>query len=360
VTGLRRMLESEATPVERWLLDSARDDVPPANGANRLLLGLGVGASAASVAGAASLAKAAAHAAVAGPAAATTGALGVAEAAATGSVAAAASGGTTAAASSITAKAFALLGAKWLGAGVVAGAVATGALRTTVAADPSESTTTFVQPSSLSATKSGEQETRTVARRLPKVLHTWAESTQPNEQGRGAAATARADAEDPGDLGVRSVPSGSVSDALSEGPASIAQEVAVVDQARTSLRSGDVRGAMTALATHDREYGAGALGPEAGRLRCETLLVSGKRSAAALCARQYLAAHPTSPHASSMRSLVARIEGPKNPKPMQNTASFAPAAGAPVSAPPSSSASTPPAQPNVDPGTANVAAFPDG
>ena len=365
MTGLRRMVESEATPVERWLLDSAQDDVPPTGGAHRLLVGLGVGASAASIAGSASLAEAATHTAVATGTTATAGTLGVAEAAATGTLAAAAggataaAGGATATAGSVTAKVFAVAGAKWLGAGVVAGAIATGAIRTAVTVTPNESTTISVHSSSLSATESGEHRTRRVATGLPSVLPTQADSTQPKKQGRGAAATARADAEDTGGLGVRSVPSESASDAPAEGPASIAAEVAVVDQARSSLRSGDVHGAMTALAAHDREYGGGALNLEAGRLQCEALLAAGKRSAAAACARQYVATYPKSPHAASMRALVARVDGPTPSKPAPSTASFEAQAVVPVSAPPPSARSTGPVPPSVDPGTPSAAAFPD-
>lgn len=363
MTGFRRMVESETTPVERWLLDSAVDDVPPADGARRLLLGLGVGASAASVAAAASMAHAAVGSGLANGSA-VVGAAGVAEVAAAGAAvagtAAAGATGGAAAGTLVAAKAFAVLGAKWLGAGVVAGALATGTLRTTVATDPTEPIASVGRVNSPSATESGERGTRGVTSGSSHELGSDSASIPTGEQGRGAAAgTARADAEGTGDLGVRSVPSGSPG----ADPASIAGEVAVVDQARSSLRSGDVHGAISALATHDREFGDGALSPEASRLRCETLMASGKRALAASCARSHLASYPASPHGSSMRSLLARVEGHAQGA---ASASFEVERPAPVqdavhpSAAPAVAPSPAVAPQSVGERSPSVAAFPDG
>lgn len=104
VTGLCRMLDEGASPVERWLLESAEQDVPPEDGPRTLIRTLGVGTS---------LARA--------DAPGTNG-----TAAHAGLKAVAGSGGVERA---VTSKGLLVMGAKWLGAGLVAGALATGALR---------------------------------------------------------------------------------------------------------------------------------------------------------------------------------------------------------------------------------------
>jgi RNA polymerase sigma-70 factor (ECF subfamily) len=103
-TGLYRMLDEGASPIERWLLESAEQDVPPEDGPRTLIRTLGVDSSLACV-NTPSTSGMASHAGVR----AVTGSGGVARA--------------------VASKSLLVIGAKWLGAGLLAGALMAGALR---------------------------------------------------------------------------------------------------------------------------------------------------------------------------------------------------------------------------------------
>jgi hypothetical protein len=89
------------------------------------------------------------------------------------------------------------------------------------------------------------------------------------------------------------------------GPPSLTEEIAAVDAARVALAAGDTSGALRALDDHDRKFPGGVLGPEATVVRIEALSLRGDHAAAVRLANAFLAAHPQSPHAQHLRSLLA-------------------------------------------------------
>jgi hypothetical protein len=86
---------------------------------------------------------------------------------------------------------------------------------------------------------------------------------------------------------------------------SLADEVAALDVARVALASGNAAAALRALDDHDRRFPGGALGPEATVMRIEALALRGDRASAARLGRAFLDAHPRSPHASRIRTLLS-------------------------------------------------------
>jgi hypothetical protein len=94
-----------------------------------------------------------------------------------------------------------------------------------------------------------------------------------------------------------------------QGASALAEEVQILDGAREALVGSDPAAALAALERHHRRFGGGALGPEATVLRIEALLQNGDRAGAARLAREFLAAHPGSPHASRVRSLLPPAGG---------------------------------------------------
>jgi hypothetical protein len=84
----------------------------------------------------------------------------------------------------------------------------------------------------------------------------------------------------------------------------LAEEVRLVEQARSALRAGDVGAARAALEEHGRQFPRGALSDEVAVLRIDILERSGDRAGAERAARAYLAAHPTSPHAPRLRDFL--------------------------------------------------------
>jgi outer membrane protein assembly factor BamD (BamD/ComL family) len=82
--------------------------------------------------------------------------------------------------------------------------------------------------------------------------------------------------------------------------------VAALDSARDALRGGDARDALARLEDFDRRFPHGVLAQEAEALRIETLAKQGEDDVARALAERFLRDHPTSPHASRMRLLLAR------------------------------------------------------
>jgi hypothetical protein len=96
----------------------------------------------------------------------------------------------------------------------------------------------------------------------------------------------------------------------------LAQEVASLDSAREALSTGDSGKAIEALDRHEKQFKSGALSPEVEVLRMEALLQRGDRAGAAGAANAFLAAHPTSPHANRVRSILAQAtSGPSSAAP---------------------------------------------
>ena len=90
----------------------------------------------------------------------------------------------------------------------------------------------------------------------------------------------------------------------------LAEQVATLDRARTALASGDGATALREIAACEARYPRGALVEEAEVLRIEALLAEGDRAAAARLGARFLSAHPKSPHAVHVRSLVAPAAEP--------------------------------------------------
>lgn len=84
---------------------------------------------------------------------------------------------------------------------------------------------------------------------------------------------------------------------------SLAAEVTAIDAARTALRNGDVAGCLNALDHYQHDFPHGLLGQEANVLRIEAML-RGNRPGARAAAERFLAANPSSPYATRIRSLL--------------------------------------------------------
>lgn len=87
----------------------------------------------------------------------------------------------------------------------------------------------------------------------------------------------------------------------------LAAEIAAIDAARAALASGDGAQALARLDAHDAAFGGGALSQEALVLRIQALVKLGRRSEAAALGRAFVAAHPTSTHATRLRALLPEI-----------------------------------------------------
>ena len=89
---------------------------------------------------------------------------------------------------------------------------------------------------------------------------------------------------------------------------SLADEVAALDEARRTLSRGDANGALAALDGYNRTFPRGVLRETASVLRVEALARSGNRAAAVALAQRLLRAHPKSPYAVKLRSLVPEVD----------------------------------------------------
>jgi Outer membrane lipoprotein len=89
----------------------------------------------------------------------------------------------------------------------------------------------------------------------------------------------------------------------------LADEVAALQVARTALAAHDPNGAIVALDRYKSRFPAGKLGPEATFLRIDALNQRGDRAAAAAMGDRFLAAHPRSPYADRVRSILSASKG---------------------------------------------------
>lgn len=89
------------------------------------------------------------------------------------------------------------------------------------------------------------------------------------------------------------------------GSVDINGEIAAISLARGALDKGNARAALAALDRYQQDYPHGALSPEATVLRIEALLLAGDRTRAKSLGEAFLKAHPKSPHAQRVRSLIA-------------------------------------------------------
>ena len=93
-------------------------------------------------------------------------------------------------------------------------------------------------------------------------------------------------------------------------PLSIADEVALLDEARSALAGGDTTSTLRILDAHDRTFPNGVLAPEASVLRIDALVDSGDETSARAEANRFLAAHPNGPQSRHVRSRIDRMTNP--------------------------------------------------
>jgi hypothetical protein len=241
----RRLLEEEGgSELEMSLLRSARSDGPSAVSRRKTLLALGLAGSA----GAAVTATTA----------------------------------TTTAATVLGGSGGAVALAKWIAGGVIAGLLTVG-VATVVQSSRGDHADDDARPAPRAAIALPTASAVTRAAEAPPAV-----PDPPREEPSAAKAAPAA-------------PSGA--GAVKAAP-SLTEEVASVDAARSALAAGDTAGALRALDDHDRRFPGGMLGPEATVVRIEALVHRGDRAAAGRLATAFLAAHPRSPHASHLRSLL--------------------------------------------------------
>jgi hypothetical protein len=87
--------------------------------------------------------------------------------------------------------------------------------------------------------------------------------------------------------------------------AALRDEIALMDQARTELRSGAPARALSTLDQYRLQYPNGSFGQEATVLRIESLATSGNHSQAVIEANAFLARDPNSPHGDRLRRVIA-------------------------------------------------------
>ncbi|AKU98758.1 hypothetical protein AKJ09_05422 [Labilithrix luteola] len=94
----------------------------------------------------------------------------------------------------------------------------------------------------------------------------------------------------------------------SQAPAgNVRRELELIAVAREALTKGDARACLAAIDLHDREFPAGQFALEAKVMRIEAAFAAGDKNASSL-AREYLAAHPSSPYEARIRSLLSSPE----------------------------------------------------
>lgn len=93
-------------------------------------------------------------------------------------------------------------------------------------------------------------------------------------------------------------------------PATLAAEMRLLEAARRALASGAPRSALAALASYERAFQNGALGPEASLLKVRALLAAGDRAGAEALGRQVIAREPHSEHAGAVRAALGPRSNP--------------------------------------------------
>jgi len=86
----------------------------------------------------------------------------------------------------------------------------------------------------------------------------------------------------------------------------LSQEIALMDQARTALRSGSPEKALALLGQYRTQFPQGSFGQEVTVLRIESLATSGNRNQAIAEANSFLEMQPNSPHAERLRRVIGR------------------------------------------------------
>ena len=83
---------------------------------------------------------------------------------------------------------------------------------------------------------------------------------------------------------------------------SLDAEIALIRDARAALRGGDAARSLALLDEHDRRFPGGALSEDCAAERIYALCALGNADAARAAAARFLADHPYSPHAASVRT----------------------------------------------------------
>jgi len=86
-----------------------------------------------------------------------------------------------------------------------------------------------------------------------------------------------------------------------ENAGTVADELALIEKARTALDRGQAKSALGTLATHRRQFPKGAFLEEAAALRASALCTSGKVEAAQKASATFLRRYPNSVHANRVK-----------------------------------------------------------
>jgi hypothetical protein len=86
----------------------------------------------------------------------------------------------------------------------------------------------------------------------------------------------------------------------------LGEQVGAIDRAESALAAGDAAEAIRRVDEYDTRFPMGVLAQEATTLRIEALVAQGKLDAATALARQFLASHPTTPHATRIRLVLGQ------------------------------------------------------
>jgi hypothetical protein len=97
--------------------------------------------------------------------------------------------------------------------------------------------------------------------------------------------------------------------AKSPPPATLSEELALLDQARSALAGGDARHALALLDRYDTKLRATHLNAEAALLRIEALAKGGHADEARKRAQKFIETYPDSPLADRARVLLGPAEG---------------------------------------------------
>jgi hypothetical protein len=261
---LRPILQSDPKEAEWLLLHSAELDAPPSDGKARLLTALGVGAGAAT--------------------------------ATTAGAAAAASKGV------LSSFGTAIVAAKWLGIGALGGVVVAGAAQL-ASSGPSDESAADARPVPVSANTEAPRAAPTPFTGPPATITpaaSEAKATPPAAETAGAVTLQRAPASARELL--PAPPPGPSIGKFPEGK--LADEIALLDAARSALGAGDPTRCLSMLQTHGERFTAPRLSPEVRVLRIEALVALGKWEEARRLGREFLASHPESTHGQRVRTLL--------------------------------------------------------
>jgi hypothetical protein len=222
-----------------------------------------------------------------------------------------------------------LLVAKWLGIGAVSGALVTGGV---TLSRPSPEPPV---PVSVSASADGAKSVRTAKHgEAPAPAVPQPSLPVPNAQDPpGTPASPDTNNEDPAngsprvattavrdgltarssapDVPVNAANAGATNAVTMPEPPErrLADEVALIDGARSALARRDATAALTVIARHDREFAAGPLALEADVLRVRALLLAGDRASAERVGHVVMARHP-GPYANRVADLLTGRQNP--------------------------------------------------